>query len=95
MLTNRILTLRRQAALTQQKLSQKTLINQGSISQMERGAKPVTIDHLFVLASALDCLPSEFVNDEAYLEMLDQPRNDQFSRSATISEPRLLIRETA
>lgn len=95
MLTNRILTLRRQAALTQQKLSQKTLINQGSISQMERGAKPVTIDHLFVLARALDCLPSEVVNDEAYLEMLDQTSNDQLSWGAAVPNPRPLMRKTA
>ena len=72
MLTNHILVLRQKAALTQQQLSKKTSINQSSISQMERGIRAVTIDHLFALARALDCLPSEFVNDDAYLVALEK-----------------------
>ena len=73
MLTNNILALRRKAALTQKQLSEKSHINQSSISQMERGVRTVTIDHLFAMARVLDCLPSEFVNDDAYLLVLESP----------------------
>lgn len=71
MITNHIRTLRRKAALTQRKLAEKSRINQSSLSQMERGAKTVTLTHLFALANAFDCLPSELVNDDAYLATLD------------------------
>lgn len=74
MITNHIRTLRRKAALTQRTVAERSRINQSSLSQMERGAKTVNITHLFALASAFDCLPSELVNDEAYLVLLDSRR---------------------
>lgn len=72
MVTNHIRVRRKKAILTQQELAQRIDLDQGALSKMERGRRAVTIDHLFLLAKALDCLPSEFVNDEAFLAQLDQ-----------------------
>ena len=73
MLTNHILAFRKKTRLTQRKVAEKSRTDQGSLSKMERGVKSVTIEHLFALASAFDCLPSELVNDDAYLALLDAP----------------------
>jgi transcriptional regulator with XRE-family HTH domain len=69
-LGDKIRSLRKQAALTQEELAERATLTKGFISQVERDRTSLSVDSLLQILGALDRSPAEFFQDGAETQVV-------------------------